>query len=995
MNLKKYLKPFFTLAFCWSFAAQAQVDIVNNDTTICEGAQFNIHANTNGRVPIPIPLNQDDVYSGIINIGFPFTFYGVSYTQCVVSANGFISFDLFNANAPSPWNFEFGPGIPGNTQCLNAIMSPYSDIDPSVGGGSIDYALMGTAPNRRFVVSFCHAPLYSCNNLYSSFQIILYETSNQIDMHVINQSSALCTWNGGMAIEGVQDATGTYATVVPGRNWPNQWTAYGSSHRFTPNGPTDYTVASIPHAPIPDSSATIYWFSGGFQVGTGHDFLYSYTSSQTLVAMVTQCQDTMTDTIHVTVEQIYNITDVDSTNPTQCEASDGTISLFGFFPGLTYTIHYTDPFGQPVTLTGTANNQGVLLITGLVEGNYTNFYVISSAGCVSNIWPSIPLYDPPVNIDQALPVATSFCQATDGAIRLTGLIAGVTYDVTYWFQGVPTTVTLTADGNGVVTIPNLAAGTYTTISATTANCTSNTVGPVTLVDPLPDIDQVQPNHPSLCRAMDGFIVLTGLIADSPYVVHYTVNTVPFTVGPIGANGNGELTIPNLGAGVYANITVTLMSCTSPPAGPVTLQNPPITADFTYTLLPGCTEDTIVFTDNSSGSAYPFDYTWTFDDGGKDSVQNPIHIYAEQGTYSVKLEISDSVCYDSTVIDVVIDHPLVANFTVDEDTICQGTQITFTDASTATPPVSYYWDFGNGQTNGFSVPSATSVYPRAGDHMAMLVITDFIGCKDTAYKYIRVDSLTEIHMSFSRNPICAGEEVTVFATYADTGSTGVNWDFGDGIVTQTFGHQIDHSYEQAGIYPVHVIATGRVCPDVDSTLTLTVLPQPVINLGVDTFMCPNSEPLILNDLINAGNASATWEWRHDNVLQPETSFNFVVRGQGVYMGKVTIGECSATDSVWVRKDCYIDVPNAFTPDGDNMNDYFFPRQWLSRGVTTFKFLIYNRWGQEIYSTTNIEGRGWDGKFNGVDQPQGVYVYVIDVTFKDGRSEHKQGNVTLLR
>jgi gliding motility-associated-like protein len=90
-----------------------------------------------------------------------------------------------------------------------------------------------------------------------------------------------------------------------------------------------------------------------------------------------------------------------------------------------------------------------------------------------------------------------------------------------------------------------------------------------------------------------------------------------------------------------------------------------------------------------------------------------------------------------------------------------------------------------------------------------------------------------------------------------------------------------------------------------------------------------------------------------------------------------------------------VPNVFTPNGDNMNDYFLPRQWLSKGVTYFKMIIYNRWGQEIYSTTKVDGRGWDGKFNGVDQPQGVFVYTIDVKFKDGTSEKKQGNVTLLR
>ncbi|MBL7717799.1 MAG: gliding motility-associated C-terminal domain-containing protein, partial [Flavipsychrobacter sp.] len=148
--------------------------------------------------------------------------------------------------------------------------------------------------------------------------------------------------------------------------------------------------------------------------------------------------------------------------------------------------------------------------------------------------------------------------------------------------------------------------------------------------------------------------------------------------------------------------------------------------------------------------------------------------------------------------------------------------------------------------------------------------------------------------------------------------------------------------------------------------------------------------ILNDLVNGGNANAKWLWNTG-----ATTFNLVVREPGVYSARVEIDGCATSDSVWVKKDCYLDIPNAFSPDGDNNNDYFLPRQWLSEGVTMFQMSIYNRWGQEVYTTKQVDGRGWDGKFNGVDQPQGVYVYVIKVQFKNGVEEKKQGNVTLLR
>ena len=117
--------------------------------------------------------------------------------------------------------------------------------------------------------------------------------------------------------------------------------------------------------------------------------------------------------------------------------------------------------------------------------------------------------------------------------------------------------------------------------------------------------------------------------------------------------------------------------------------------------------------------------------------------------------------------------------------------------------------------------------------------------------------------------------------------------------------------------------------------------------------------------------------------------------GMYYVKVTIGGCAATDSINIAKDCYLDLPNVFTPNGDGLNDFFFPRQLLTKGLVSFNMQIYNRWGQEVFSSASLDGRGWDGRFNDVPQPEGVYVYIIDATFKDGQKEHHQGNITLLR
>ena len=88
---------------------------------------------------------------------------------------------------------------------------------------------------------------------------------------------------------------------------------------------------------------------------------------------------------------------------------------------------------------------------------------------------------------------------------------------------------------------------------------------------------------------------------------------------------------------------------------------------------------------------------------------------------------------------------------------------------------------------------------------------------------------------------------------------------------------------------------------------------------------------------------------------------------------------------------IDVPNAFTPNGDGINDKVFVRGF---GITKMNFRIYNRWGQLVFQSVD-EVNGWDGKFKGVIQPMDSYGYTLEVTFGNGTRATKKGDITLVR
>lgn len=250
--------------------------LYSNDTSVCLGNSVTLEANINTAYPVGIgsistQTLTDDAYSGVINIGFNFVFYGVTYSQCIISSNNYISFVLGNAGGYSAWAIP-GPAPSASTPQLS-IMCPWQDVNPGVGG-QIRYQTIGVAPNRIFVVEFCNIPMFSCTGQLFTDQILLYEGCNIIETHIV--SKTLCTsWNDGKAIHGLSK-NATTAHIVPGRNAPGHWTATMDGYRFTPNpsDPNDYILEPIPYNPylLGLDPSFITWYKGSTAtppIGTG------------------------------------------------------------------------------------------------------------------------------------------------------------------------------------------------------------------------------------------------------------------------------------------------------------------------------------------------------------------------------------------------------------------------------------------------------------------------------------------------------------------------------------------------------------------------------------------------------------------------------------------------------------------------------------------------------------------------------------------------------
>lgn len=491
------------------------------------------------------------------------------------------------------------------------------------------------------------------------------------------------------------------------------------------------------------------------------------------------------------------------------------------------------------------------------------------------------------------------------------------------------------------------------------------------------------------------------VASNPAILQFSINTVlvgtplalPITTGVwtqfhvtwfSGANTSIDICINDqqtaLSGNDFALDDITFKEiCTVSDSVYINTINLTPSIQSTYKL--GCEQDSVqFFTQNGSGNT-PSSYLWYFGDGAISNNKDPLHIYTNQGIYNVKLITSLNGCTDSATVVINTNHPLDAKFQL-VDTTCAGTVVTVVDESIVTGVGVYEWNWGDGTIN--NLPNHT--YTQAGIYTIQLILTDPIGCKDSFSVQIYVLNPPYADFTLSSNKICSGDPIFIsdsFNNYVDH----FYWDFGDGKVLNDVYNPM-YTYDKSGNYTITLTAVNAKCPNFSVQKSLDVNTYPNVNLGPDTSICPGlTGSLVLVDL-NSSSSNLLWN-------TGENTPSITVTEPGRYWLKASNGECSTTDSIWIKRDCYLNIPNSFSPGGDGLNDYFLPRELLSSGLKTFKMNIYNRWGENIFSTTSIDGRGWDGMYNGEQQPMGVYVYVIEVEYVNAIRKNYTGNVTLIR
>lgn len=309
---------------------------------------------------------------------------------------------------------------------------------------------------------------------------------------------------------------------------------------------------------------------------------------------------------------------------------------------------------------------------------------------------------------------------------------------------------------------------------------------------------------------------------------------------------------------------------------------------------------------------------------------------------------------------------------------------FFDTGLSPSRYTFDWDLGDGDTSTESV--FQHFYPNLGSYPVRLILHDLcLNEIDTLYQDLMI-TLRQAVDGPQDTLICEGESIQLGAS--DLADARYEWRGPNGYFSEEQFPIIPNMKTNfSGDYSVIGIVSG--CATFPAVHQIEVLPNPQPYLGEDTLICSKSE---LNTILEAGNYS-TYRWQ-DNSQQA----TFMVQKEGTFSVTVTdeFG-CIGSDEILLEEQCptSLYIPTAFSPNDDGVNDYF---QAFGTDIISFKMSIFDRWGELIFESTDIEER-WEGTFQSTDAPIGVYVWVVEFEgyLLDGSvfSERRVGDLSLIR
>jgi gliding motility-associated-like protein len=347
------------------------------------------------------------------------------------------------------------------------------------------------------------------------------------------------------------------------------------------------------------------------------------------------------------------------------------------------------------------------------------------------------------------------------------------------------------------------------------------------------------------------------------------------------------------------------------------------------------------------------------------------------------------CTSTAVVTVSVLPLPVAAISIQNPSLCLNSTIVMTGGGGS----SYAWS-GPGSMNTYGPELNFKAISMAYSGIYTLTVTDPDGCQGKTTQSITVLGLPEGDFATGDMQGCAPFMAQLNFKPKPTSAPlqTINWQ----VNQQTFsGNSFSYYLASPGNYLVKGSAVDiNTCANT-FTAMIQAWPKPEAN-----FSFAPDRPVERMEVefhnTSKGASQFNWFFGSSNFTSGQQSPSFIFEDTGTYpvvlVAKNTWG-CSDTTikSIYVEPDFAVYVPNAFTPNGDGDNELFMA---VTRGVTHFSLVIFNRWGQQLFES-NTADAGWDGTFKGQPCKEDVYTWKIAVKGNNGTEKRLNGHVTLYR
>jgi len=984
INIMRY-SFFILLFFLISNTCVSQV-IASDDVVLCDGQQGEVGV-TLTATSFAVDLTDsniytDDIFGGVIDMGFDFEFYGNTYNQVVLSSNNYLSFNTANAGGYSAW--PINAAIPNNFDApMNAILCPWQDIYPGVNGnGTIQYATTGEAPNRVFIASFCGIPMFSCTEVCYSSQIKLFEGTNIIETHIAQK--VLCTtWNDGAAIHGLHNENGTIAHVVTGldgieRNYPNQWTCENDGWQFEPNGDNDYIITNIEFAPAVAGTDIIWQDEFGNQIGTGGEITVFPGGDVTYTAGASLCGSAGDwcgfdggiegDDVNITFEELPISGDV--IGEISCfEANDGAVTITAPDEGeWIYNLYLDDVlYGSQES----SNDEEVF--TGLQPGSYSATVTEINSGCMSEEW-NFDMEEPE-ELTSPYSVQDVTCYNSDDGVISIELNGGTpTYNTVLGYESGEIINEQSGDN---VSFANLEAGEYyfTIIDANGCLVAGDEVF-FSISEPN-EIIVSETHYSVLCNGADnGSIDLT--VNNCPGCEFSWTNEEEDIIST-------EEDINNLSGGIYSAIVYDENGCnksvsveiTEPEAMSI-LETHSDYNDYGVSCFGGNDGSIDIAVNGGTGN-----YTYIWSNGeASESISNLL-----TGLYSVDV-IDENGCNISISVDITEPSEILlyeSHSNENDEDFCNGALDGWIDLNVTGGVENYNYTWSDGsdfESNQEDIENLSS-----GTYT--IEVDDDNGC--TKSLTIDVFENEELILNSSVSE-CVDNNGNIDITV--NGCSGnCEYDWSNGATTE--------DVEDLSVGEYSTLITDVFGCQIYQEFTINANPIADFNLEEDQFYLSDT-PTIFTDLSNDTNIDVwNWNFGDDNTMTFYTNENpsHLYTEPGTYYVTLSVIDTDGCSDEIIKKievlqEYYSYTPSIFTPNNDGLNDTFQP-SLFNIDKNSYQLVVFDRWGQVVFETIDYD-QGWNGQLkNGAFLPSDVYSYKIQYNTKFGDEKEEKGKLIMAK